>query len=57
MDRIGKGKITDFGEDKMKKINVEIVIDEAKINANEFTNDIQNHCEAWGVETIVIGYS
>jgi len=41
----------------MKKINVEIVIDEAKINANEFTNDIRNHCEAWGVEQIVIGHS
>jgi len=44
-------------KEKMKKIKVEIVIDESKINPNEFTNDIQNHCEAWGVEKIVIGYS
>jgi len=41
----------------MKKINVEIVIDEKIINAHDFTNDIQNHCEAWGVEQIIIGYS
>ena len=41
----------------MKKINVEIEIDEEKINADEFKKDIQNHCESWGVETIVIGYS
>ena len=40
----------------MERVMIEIIIDETKINRHEFTNDIQEHCEYWGVEQIVISY-